>query len=349
MDDSEMDGPSYEKSKVCQETASQAKIEEEESYCFSHPRRGVAVIILYSQDFKGGERPGWKIDKENLQRTFSHLGFRVDIYQDLNKQDLMVHLQKVSREDHSDCDCFVLAVSSHGQECHVGGVREDTILTIDTSIKTREVVDMFTNKACPSLTGKPRLFFIQACRGQKLDHGHEILPEKSTSNDDTLDASPVDSDLTDVIPMGFIHHRYLHTMQQNTAVANLMSRLRHVTITKQGRQVLQEGALPKQVVSPAPCHEDFLVMYATPPGYFAFRRQNEGSWFVNSLTKVLYASDGTRNLTKELTRVIRLVAENFFSKNKDKDLHGKKQTPVLYSMLCKDIYMGPKKPLQDGR
>lgn len=81
----------------------------------------------------------------------------------------------------------------------------------------------------------------------------------------------------------------------------------------------------------------------------AFRRPNEGSWFVKSLAEVLSKSDGSRNLTKELTRVIRLVAENYCSISKDEKKDKKKQTPVIYSMLCKDIYMVPKKSVQDGK
>ena len=58
-----------------------------------------------------------------------------------------------SKKDHSDCDCFAVAILSHGDEGIVYGT--DTIIKIDS------LVAPLKGDKCPTLVGKPKLFFIQ--------------------------------------------------------------------------------------------------------------------------------------------------------------------------------------------
>lgn len=37
----------------------------------------------------------------------------------------------------------------------------------DGDLKVNEIINMFTSNRCPTLTGKPKIFFIQACQGKK--------------------------------------------------------------------------------------------------------------------------------------------------------------------------------------
>ncbi|GFG28539.1 hypothetical protein Cfor_05804, partial [Coptotermes formosanus] len=68
-----------------------------------------------------------------------------------------------AQTDHSDCDCFVLAVLSHGER----GI----IYSRDTFYKPEALWTPFTADKCPTLAGKPKLFFLQVCQGDKLDGG----------------------------------------------------------------------------------------------------------------------------------------------------------------------------------
>lgn len=77
-------------------------------------------------------------------------------------------------------------------------------------------------------------------------------------------------------------------------------------------------------------------------GFFAFRRTTDGSWFIKCLAEVLLKSDGSRTLLQELTKVISKVSQDFQSKNRNEKLDAKKQSPVIYSMLTKDVYLKPK-------
>jgi caspase-like apoptosis-related cysteine protease len=59
----------------------------------------------------------------------------------------------VAQSDHSDADCFLLAVLSHGEM----GI----IHARDNPYKPESLWTPFTADKCPTLAGKPKLFFLQ--------------------------------------------------------------------------------------------------------------------------------------------------------------------------------------------
>lgn len=77
--------------------------------------------------------------------------------------------------DHSDRDCIVVSVLSHGEQ----GI----IYAKDTHYKPDILWSYFTPDKCPSLAGKPKLFFIQACQGDKLDPGVKMYTRTETDGD----------------------------------------------------------------------------------------------------------------------------------------------------------------------
>lgn len=60
--------------------------------------------------------------------------------------------------EHKVADCLVIVLMSHGGQDIIYGVDFETIRLDD------EVFSLFDNESCPALLGKPKLFFIQACR-----------------------------------------------------------------------------------------------------------------------------------------------------------------------------------------
>ncbi|KAI0241409.1 Caspase-3 [Lamellibrachia satsuma] len=58
------------------------------------------------------------------------------------------------------------AILSHGDSGLVYGT--DGIIQLDN------LINPFKGRQCPTLTGKPKVFIIQACRGNQLDHGVEV-------------------------------------------------------------------------------------------------------------------------------------------------------------------------------
>lgn len=134
-----------------------------EEYNMCHPRRGVALIFNH-QKFDGmPSRSGTVRDCENLSFQLRNLGFEIRVYNDLAYTELSAMLRKTATEDHSTADCLLVVVMSHGEAGYLH--------TRDTKYRTQELWLRFTGDKCSTLVGKPKLFFIQACRGTKVDSG----------------------------------------------------------------------------------------------------------------------------------------------------------------------------------
>ncbi|KAG5833939.1 hypothetical protein ANANG_G00281240 [Anguilla anguilla] len=119
-------------------------------------------LIFNNQHFETEslkERKGSYQDAEALEKVFSWLGFRVHVLQDQPVQEMRSQLQQFSRVEHSDC--FVCCVLSHGAEQGIYG-RDGALLRI------QDVLSPFNGANCPSLANKPKVFFIQACQGKRV-------------------------------------------------------------------------------------------------------------------------------------------------------------------------------------
>ena len=127
-------------------------------YDMGHKRRGKCVVVnirKYENDTEN-ERT-WSVkDVENVTKTFENFGFEVDVYMDLKAKYIVNLMALMSVLDHTDADCFVCVVMAHGTE--------DCIIASDNmGVPIDYIMDPI--KHCKSLYGKPKLFFIQACRG----------------------------------------------------------------------------------------------------------------------------------------------------------------------------------------
>ncbi|XP_034241792.1 caspase-1-like isoform X2 [Thrips palmi] len=125
-------------------------------------------IILHLQEPCLGleRRKGCKTDTERLNECFSSLGFKVKKYFNLNVNVIENVLNEVSQEDHLNCDCLAVIVLTHGEE--------GRLYAQNDSYPQELLWSPFTADRCPTLSGKPKLFFIQACRGHRYDNGVQL-------------------------------------------------------------------------------------------------------------------------------------------------------------------------------
>ncbi|XP_051982997.1 caspase-3-like isoform X2 [Xyrauchen texanus] len=141
-------------------------------YSLDYPNIGHCVIINNKNfDRKTGmnQRNGTDVDAGNVMSMFRKLGYNVKVYNDQTAQQLVQVLTTVARDDHSRCASFVCVMLSHGDE----GVFFGT----DGAVEFKSLTSLFRGDRCPSLVGKPKLFFIQACRGTELDPG--VVPDSA--------------------------------------------------------------------------------------------------------------------------------------------------------------------------
>ncbi|XP_059174909.1 caspase-3-like isoform X2 [Physella acuta] len=320
---------------------------DDDKYNFNYPKRGLAVIInnekFITRDFS--DRPGSSYDAVALHEAFKGLGFEVLDYDNLTGREMMTVLKYASvKYDHVRADCFACAVLSHGDQTWIDKEyarmrvkeRQDLLFGVDgVSVPTRLVLEWFNDDNCPGLQGKPRLFFFQACRGSGLDDGTDVTMikekiQRSIKRHNTGDAL----DSGEPVPQGSsVDPPEYHLKDMHDALS--------------GGGDFDEADSPwglrELPTNPAPLYKDCLVMYATPPGHFAWRRKT-GAWFVQSLCMILKNSGlGSVSLLKGLVLASKHVAINYHSDNPSNyKMHNKKEMPVIQSMLVKDIFMAPK-------
>uniref|UniRef100_A0A2K5K4B3 Uncharacterized protein n=1 Tax=Colobus angolensis palliatus TaxID=336983 RepID=A0A2K5K4B3_COLAP len=130
--------------------------------------RGLA-LVLSNVHFTGEKelefRSGGDVDHSTLVTLFKLLGYDVHVLHDQTAQEMQEKLQNFARlPAHRVTDSCIVALLSHGVEGAIYGV-DGKLLQL------QEVFRFFDNANCPSLQNKPKMFFIQACRGDETDRG----------------------------------------------------------------------------------------------------------------------------------------------------------------------------------
>ncbi|KAM9709976.1 CASP8 and FADD-like apoptosis regulator isoform 2-T2 [Menidia menidia] len=130
-------------SPVCRELRTRSP---PELYKFNSNPRGLCVII----DCVGN-------DGVLLEQTFKAFHFRVVVHRWLSANDTFSALKRISlqRENHAG-DGFVCCIISRGTVDHLLGTD-----MYGCGVPVKSIRGLFTADACPTLAGKPKLFFIQ--------------------------------------------------------------------------------------------------------------------------------------------------------------------------------------------
>ncbi|KAM4698119.1 caspase-8-like [Rhinophrynus dorsalis] len=141
-------------------------------YTMNRKHRGYCFIInnLYFMNSK--TRDGTMKDADDLENVFTWLGLDVSIYKDQTSEEIHKRMKYYQSLDHSDRDCFVCCVLSHGESGSVMGT-DNSLISIHT------IMSYFTAIRCSSLAAKPKLFFIQACQGKTVQKAYPIEDDAS--------------------------------------------------------------------------------------------------------------------------------------------------------------------------
>ncbi|XP_051493077.1 caspase-9 isoform X1 [Apus apus] len=224
--------------------------------------------VTFSRASGLSRRDGSDLDAQKLEKRFKSLGFHLLPRRDLTAEEMVSELQKLARQDHSTLDCCIVVILSHGcQTSHIqfpGGV----FGTDGKPIPIEKIVNYFTGSHCPSLRGKPKLFFIQACGGEQRDRGFVV------DSDPPGDEAPGGSSESDATPF----QPPAGNVDEPDAVASL------------------------------PTPSDILVSYSTFPGFVSWREASSGSWYVETLDSVLEQYAPSEDLLNMLLRVAHAVS-----------------------------------------
>ena len=116
------------------------------------------------EDLNGGK------DQCHLEEVFDKLGFAVDVHQNLTANRMMLEVANYGTMKHNGV--FVLIILSHGGA-------GDVVYGTDYSLEVHTLQQMFYTTRCPSLAGVPKVFLIDACRGDTEEKGHSYRIPKT--------------------------------------------------------------------------------------------------------------------------------------------------------------------------
>jgi hypothetical protein len=149
----------FSRSKKVKESSQKIMLEKR-NYKINHEKRGVALVINV-QKFEGNKlaERKWSIkDVDNLKRTLNYLEFQLVLCEDFTKVQIEQEIQKQASFDHSNADCFLCVVMSHGNDENMFYSSDNREISVEDF--------MAPIKLCPTLKNKPKLFFFQVCRGE---------------------------------------------------------------------------------------------------------------------------------------------------------------------------------------
>ncbi|KAJ0050224.1 hypothetical protein NL108_014309 [Boleophthalmus pectinirostris] len=154
-----VDGPCYYVPKV-----------DQYRYSMDYPCAGVCVIINninFHPYLNMNTLNGCDYDASHVRETFENMGYKVYMFRDVTTAQMKQALQRASMEDHSNCASFVCVILSHGEK--------DVVFGTDGRVPLETLTQYFKGHKCRSLLGKPKLFFINACRGNNSDAGVDMV------------------------------------------------------------------------------------------------------------------------------------------------------------------------------
>ncbi|XP_078573125.1 caspase-2-like [Branchiostoma floridae x Branchiostoma japonicum] len=274
------DGKIAVKVQPCTDAFWKQTVKKKSPYRMGSLPRGYALILNNTKFDKSPDRKAGDVDLDNIKDLLEGLSFKTYILQNKKAQTIKEKIRAFStREKHGEMDCCIVVLMSHGSKGVIAG-------TDNKAVQLDDIFTMFDNKNCPGLKGKPKLFFIQACRGGNVDKG-VAAPE---DEDDSLGTDP------------------------NTDLQALLSKLLHLSAPEE-----DEADGPEMI----PTRTDMLCCYATQLGNKSFRSNKSGSWFIQAITKVFMEHAKDSSLLEMMTKVrITLQAQHCYTSEVEPLLRG---------------------------
>ena len=237
-------------------------------------------LIVNNVDFENlSRRGGSDVDAKKLDELFTKLQYKVKMVRNQTSKQLKETLTQFARlNDHGMADSVVVCLLSHGLEGQIFGV--DEVL-----VSIPNLLALFNGYAAKDLIGKPKMFFIQACRGSDFDRGVEVTDG------------------------GYMSANEVPVAEARAAVVQ-------ACLPGVKPDIVEPEPEPESL----PAEADMLVAYSTVPGYVSWNNLAKGSWFVQAIADVFSDYAHTEDVVSMLIRVNNKVAREFESYNRKKQI-----------------------------
>nr|XP_058909430.1 caspase-8 isoform X2 [Kogia breviceps]XP_058909431.1 caspase-8 isoform X2 [Kogia breviceps] len=190
------------------------------NYDFSIARKDVPKLHSIK------DRNGTDLDAEALRKTFSELHFEIVHYKDYTAKKICEVLKSYQSMDHNNKDCFICCILSHGDKGIIYG-------SDGQEAPIYELTSYFTGSKCPSLLGKPKIFFIQACQGDNYQRGIAVEADSEQKEaylemDSSLQKKYIPDEADFLLGMATVNNcvSYRSTMEGSWYIQSLCQSLR---------------------------------------------------------------------------------------------------------------------------
>lgn len=275
----------------------------QQSYKMKSSPRGFALVIS-NVNFdphalpKLDMRSGGEVDEEVLRKVFTELDYLTTVQRDLTAQDMATCIENLARRpEHRAMDSCVVCLLSHGVDGAIYGT-DAKLLQLDSVFKA------FDNSGCPLLQNKPKMFFVQACRGDEMDCGVEQADGPTRTS--------------------------LPSCEQRDA-------------GREGEKMggpRQRGDVCRPRIK-LPQRSDMICGFASLKDTAAMRNTKKGSWFIQELNTALRLHSKDKHLADILVQVNARIKERE-GYSPGTPYHRCKEMSEFTSSLCKDLFFFPK-------
>ncbi|TFK01473.1 phosphopantothenate--cysteine ligase [Platysternon megacephalum] len=320
------DGPPYIPVKPC--TPEFYHAHQRLAYKLISQPRGLALVLSnmhFSSEKDLEFRSGGDVDYTALEMLFKHLGYRVTVLHDQTVQEMQEALQMFSQlPAHRDVDSCIVALLSHGIEGGIYGV-DGKLLQL------QEIFRLFDNANCPSLQNKPKMFFIQACRGG-VSGTHIHLPLPCRCLCCSVSAS---------------HSAWSACIESQTPQHPGNDETDRGVDQRDGKERSDSPGCEESDANKEenprlrlPTRSDMICGYASLKGTAAMRNTKRGSWYIEALTSVFAEDSQNMHVADMLVKVNRLIKQRE-GYAPGTEFHRCKEMSEYCSTLCQDLYLFP--------
>lgn len=240
----------------------------QEDYKMTARPRGYCLIVN-NVDFELDlfpTRRGSDQDANRFDQLFKQLGFDTIMTRNLTADQMRSKFQELASACRPEHDALFVFILSHGSEYGIYGTDGFEVYL------ESEIISCFDNRNCKALIGKPKVFVIQACRGNSADFGGDTTDSKATipSESNQMPPPPLMFRENNRVPSSWLPSNRLASEKDNN---------KH------------------------PIRTDMLLVFSCLAGFVSVRNETAGSWLGVALAYFIMAHAHERDLLKILNLV----------------------------------------------